>query len=137
MHIAQLGNYPSTQFLGLHSSRLPCQLSYRGIYAKNPNVNSDSQFRQLSIFPGSLPPSIVDVKELNFRVRDGYGWGLFAIATEFRVIPSKLNNASSFSMTDSLSFILTFRLTFGQALGLLVSFSLMHYCTYTFDLSTM
>ena len=25
----------------------------------------------------------------------------------------------------------------GQALGLLVSLSLIHYCTYTFDLSTM
>ena len=41
-----------------------------------------ASFRQLSTFPGSRPPSIIDVKELNFRVRDGNGWGLFAIATE-------------------------------------------------------
>ena len=41
------------------------------------------QFRQLSTFPGGRPPSIIDVKELNFRVRDGNGWDLFAIATEW------------------------------------------------------
>ena len=60
-----------------------------------------SQFRQLSTFPGSLPPSIIDVKELNFCVRHGNRWILLAIATGFypEVIPSKLNNT-----TTSLSF---------------------------------
>ena len=59
-------------------------------------ISSASLFRQLSTFPGSRPPSIIDVKELNFRVRDGNGWILLAIATGFRVsvIPSKLNNVS-------------------------------------------
>ena len=57
---------------------------------------SVSSFRQLSTFPGSRPPSIIDVKELNFRVRDGNGWILLAFATGFfsssEVVPSKLNN---------------------------------------------
>ena len=68
------------------NSRVLCQLSYRGIF-KNPNFSFGFLFRQLSIFPGSLPPSIVDVKELNFRVRYGNGWGLFAIATELGLYP--------------------------------------------------
>ena len=34
-------------------------------------------------FPGSLPPSIISAKELNFRVRDGYGCVLFAIVTKY------------------------------------------------------
>ena len=57
-------------------------------------LNYKVQFRQLSTFPGSRPPSIIDVKELNFRVRDGNGWDLFAIVTGFlsEVVPSKLNN---------------------------------------------
>ena len=41
-------------------------------------------FRQRSIFPGSHPPSIIDVKELNFRVRNGNGWILLAIVTGSR-----------------------------------------------------
>ena len=40
-----------------------------------------NQFRQLSTFPGSHPPSIIDVKELNFCVRHGNRWILLAIAT--------------------------------------------------------
>ena len=35
----------------------------------------------LLIFPGSRPPSIVSVNELNYRVRDGNGWTLTAINT--------------------------------------------------------
>ena len=60
-------------------------------------VYSNHLFRQLSTFPGSLPPSIIDVKELNFRVRDGNGWFLLAIVTGFslEVVPSKLNNVLS------------------------------------------
>ena len=40
-------------------------------------------FQQLPTFPGSHPPSIIGVKELNFCVRHGNRWFLFAIATEF------------------------------------------------------
>ena len=43
----------------------------------------DFWFRQLSTFPGGRPPSIIDVKELNFRVRYGNGWILLAIITGF------------------------------------------------------
>ena len=46
-------------------------------------ISSDFWFRQRSIFPGSHPPSIFDAEELNFRVRDGNGWVLFAFVTEF------------------------------------------------------
>ena len=37
----------------------------------------------LSIFPGSHPPSIVDVHELNFCVRDGNRWTLMTINTNY------------------------------------------------------
>ena len=41
----------------------------------------NNQFiRQRPTFPGSYPPSIISAKELNFRVRDGNGCVLFAIA---------------------------------------------------------
>ena len=39
------------------------------------------EFRQRPILPGSHPPSIVGVTELNFRVRDGNGCDLCTIAT--------------------------------------------------------
>ena len=45
--------------------------------------NRSSLFRQRSTFPGSRPPSIIDAKELNYRVRDGNGWDLLAIITGF------------------------------------------------------
>ena len=35
----------------------------------------------LLIFPGSRPPSIVSVHELNFCVRDGNRWTLMTINT--------------------------------------------------------
>ncbi len=37
----------------------------------------------LPIFPGGLPPSIVGAKKLNYRVRDGNGWTLLAINTNY------------------------------------------------------
>ena len=43
----------------------------------------DSLCRHCSIFPGRHQPSIFDDKELNFRVRNGYGWFLFSINTDF------------------------------------------------------
>jgi hypothetical protein len=39
-------------------------------------------FRQRPTLPHSLPCSTIGAKELNFRVRDGNGCFLFAIATE-------------------------------------------------------
>ena len=49
----------------------------------------------LPIFPGRLQPSIVSRSELNFRVRDGNGWTLALISTNYalrRLAPSKPNN---------------------------------------------
>ena len=37
----------------------------------------------LLIFPGSCPPSIFSASELNFRVRNGNGWTLTAINTNY------------------------------------------------------
>ena len=54
---------------------------------KGPDHRNDDQglFKgliwQRSTLPHSLPCSTIDAKELNFRVRDGYGCVLFAIAT--------------------------------------------------------
>ena len=39
--------------------------------------------RHCSIFPGRLQPSIFDADELNFRVRNGNGWNLIAINTDY------------------------------------------------------
>ena len=39
-------------------------------------------FRRRPTLPLSLPSSTIGAKELNFRVRDGNGCDLFAIATE-------------------------------------------------------
>ena len=73
------------------NSHMLCQLSYRGIFSffiyMKDNVSVIfhiySSFRQLSTLPGSRPPSTIDVKELNFRVRHGNGWILLAIVTGF------------------------------------------------------
>ena len=43
---------------------------------------SGCKCRHFSIFPGRLHPSIFDVSELNFRVRNGNGWNLTAINTD-------------------------------------------------------
>ena len=37
----------------------------------------------LPIFPGRHQPSIFGANELNFRVRDGNGWTLIAINTDY------------------------------------------------------
>ena len=56
-----------------------------------------SQNRQWPIFPGSRPPSIFGAEELNFCVRDGYRWILFAIITGFHsLFPLNSNNEKSF-----------------------------------------
>ena len=39
----------------------------------------------LPIFPGRLQPSIVGRSELNFRVRDGNGWTLALISTNYSI----------------------------------------------------
>ena len=45
----------------------------------------------LPIFPGRFQPSIVGRSELNFRVRDGNGWTLALISTNFYCNYSRSN----------------------------------------------
>ena len=44
----------------------------------------------LPIFPGSRPPSIVGVHELNFCVRDGNRWTLMTINTNYIIVQPEL-----------------------------------------------
>ena len=46
-------------------------------------VRPDHSVLALPIFPGRLQPSIVGRSELNFRVRDGNGWTLALINTNY------------------------------------------------------
>ena len=39
--------------------------------------------RHRPIFPGRLQPSIFSTQELNYRVRNGNGWNLFVIDTDY------------------------------------------------------
>ena len=49
----------------------------------------------LPIFPGRLQPSIVGRSELNFRVRDGNGWTLALISTNYSVESLHLQNRTT------------------------------------------
>ena len=42
--------------------------------------------RHRPIFPGRLQPSIFGTNELNFRVRDGNGWTLIVIDTDYAIV---------------------------------------------------
>ena len=53
---------------------------------KSRRFNHDGfsfSFRQCPTLPGGLPPSTISAEELNFRVRNGNGWFLFAIITGY------------------------------------------------------
>ena len=52
---------------------------------KRARISPDSQMFALPIFPGSRPPSIVGVHELNFCVRDGNRWTLMTINTNYLI----------------------------------------------------
>ena len=47
-----------------------------------PELWINKKCRRRLIFPGGYPPSIFSAEELNYRVRDGNGWTLFAIDTD-------------------------------------------------------
>ena len=49
----------------------------------------------LPIFPGRLQPSIVGRSELNFRVRDGNGWTLTLISTNYSIYLKQLSLSNS------------------------------------------
>ena len=66
----------------MNKYNLKVVISYK---VKKRPVKLDKSFclpRQLPTFPGRYQPSIISVTELNYRVRDGYGCDLCAIATE-------------------------------------------------------
>ena len=50
---------------------------------KSSTLSNGASVFALPIFPGSRPPSIVSVHELNFCVRDGNRWTLMTINTNF------------------------------------------------------
>ena len=62
------------------NSRMLYRLSYWGISAEQI---CSALYRHFPIFPGRHRPSILGVKELNFRVRNGNGWNLLAINTDY------------------------------------------------------
>ena len=49
-------------------------------------------FRRRPTLPRSRPRSTIGAEELNFRVRDGNGCHLFAIATEKRYLAMNMDN---------------------------------------------
>ena len=53
----------------------------------------------LPIFPGSHPPSIVGVHELNFCVRDGNRWTLMTINTNYFITTSHETAVSTFRLS--------------------------------------
>ena len=54
----------------------------------------------LPIFPGRFQPSIFGTNELNYRVRDGNGWTLIVIDTDF--IFNALSHAKSIYIVPRL-----------------------------------
>ncbi len=121
----------------LSPTKTPCKKT-----TKKTVENFNSLFclpQRLPTFPGSCPPSIIGTTELNFCVRYGYRCGLRVIATEFQ-LNTLLTLSDIYIYALLLQFVLSTHFfipnSLGQALGLLVSLSLIHYCTYTCDLST-
>ena len=92
-----------------------------------------SSMLALPIFPGRLQPSIVGRSELNFRVRDGNGWTLALISTNYLLYLHPENRTMYLMRWEKADCLQNF---VGQALGLLVPVSCIHYCTSTSGLST-
>ena len=62
---------------------------------KTPRRSSRGFVLALPIFPGRLQPSIVSRSELNFRVRDGNGWTLALISTNYSLEGLHLQNRTT------------------------------------------
>ena len=73
------GQDPPLQTRGHNSSHLYKKAK------KNLHISVEVFVFALPIFPGSRPPSIVGVHELNFCVRDGNRWTLMTINTNYSV----------------------------------------------------
>ena len=50
-----------------------------------PLQMQEANVSALPIFPGGCPPSIFGTNELNYRVRDGNGWTLNVINTDYEL----------------------------------------------------
>ena len=58
-------------------------IAIKNRHNKDPRLAPWAFVLALPIFPGRLQPSIVGRSELNFRVRDGNGWTLALISTNY------------------------------------------------------
>ena len=67
----------------LVSPRRRLKIGYFLIYKRKDTLLGAFSMLALPIFPGRLQPSIVGRSELNFRVRDGNGWTLALISTNY------------------------------------------------------
>ena len=65
------------------NSRVLYRLSYGGILKPTKQSLIGYLCRHRPIFPGRFQPSIVSTDELNYRVRDGNGWDLNVIDTDY------------------------------------------------------
>ena len=100
------------------------------------------QFRQLLTFPGSRPPSILSVTELNYRVRNGNGCDPRSRTAETISKAVKIPRKGAVELTKH-SWIRAAHAARTETLkerksshGLLVPLGSMHRCTYTCGLST-
>ncbi len=73
--------------VGPEQSRLPFTANGSKEIDKKTTALLDGCFkcRHRPIFPGRLQPSIFGTSELNFRVRDGNGWTLTVINTDYSI----------------------------------------------------
>ena len=74
---------------------------------------------RLPIFPGSHPPSIFSIEELNCRVRDGYGCFLFIIITRI-LFTFCISFIPYFLGIVNIMYLKNYITTLGQDLDLLV-----------------
>ena len=74
---------------------------------QNSDLKNQSFVLALPVFPGRCQPSIVSRNELNYRVRNGNGWTLALISTNF-VDTSSISLAPAFSQSSFISLYLLF-----------------------------
>ena len=79
-----IGSGLSLQLILNHSSFIyPPHWANTFCYTKKRRSKDRRFALALSIFPGRRQPSIVDRNELNYRVRNGNGWTLILISTNY------------------------------------------------------
>ena len=120
-----LREFPSFSWIGTHRSTLTLkkQPTYIGCFLEK---------RQRPTFPGSLPPSIISAKELNFCVRYGNRCDLLAIVTAYSC--SSFHPATVLLLTRSsvtyLSMLLPLSLarlaSESKSIAILFEFALLH-----------